>query len=209
MEQKWLDDVATEYYQKLEHTKVLPERGYFDFLGRYFSWSTLYGEPNSCIDVIRQLRKLHVARRTPAFKTLLEHMDAKVASFLHTDAEAPILGAWCKKYATFRPEVKTIQPEAFARYAAKTESKFTQSRADWMAAICEPIDVDTAEANVAKITSLSQLLRTPIVNPLPRDEPKLDHVVKGEGFVKGKETFEPTPANIKKRRAKRARKLSL
>jgi hypothetical protein len=209
MEKKWLDDVATEYHQKLEHKKVTKEEGCFDFLGRWFSWSTFYGEANSCIDVLRQLPKLHIGRRTPAFQTQLEHLDAKVASFLHTDADAPVLGAWCKKYASFRPGVSKIQPEAFTRYAAKTSSKFRQMRADWMAKMCYPIDVDTVEASIADIKSLSQLLKTPITNPIPRPEPKFDHVVRGHGLVKGKETFKPTPRTVTKARAKRARDCSL
>jgi hypothetical protein len=204
IEEKHLDAVAKEYYQELTYKRATPELGYFDFLGRYFSWSTFSGEPNSCIDVKRQMRKMHVAKRTNAFKTELLHMDAKVASLLHTDEHAPILGPWCKKYATFRKQVRNLQPESFVRYAAKTETKFTQFRADWMAGICEPMDVDTIEATIAGITSITQLLRIPITNPLPAEEPKYDHVIRGEGRIKGKKTFEPTPKKVKRSRAKRS-----
>jgi hypothetical protein len=81
------------------------ERG-VNFLARYYSPEVWNGSPDSMCDPKRQLSKFHTTIRLPAGVTPAEKLVEKAMSYVATDANTPIIGAFCTKALTmlsFKP----------------------------------------------------------------------------------------------------------
>jgi hypothetical protein len=87
---------------------AIVERGFrgVNFLARYYSPEVWEGSPDSMCDVKRQLSKLHTTVRLPANVTPEQKLVEKCMSYLATDGNTPVIGAFCKRVlllSTLRP----------------------------------------------------------------------------------------------------------
>jgi hypothetical protein len=77
--------------------EVVSRGGRVCFLGRVYGPGVWFGEPNSCCDVRRTLRKLHCTTRPDTVGAATVLAD-KAASLLVSDAETPLIGDICRKW---------------------------------------------------------------------------------------------------------------
>jgi len=110
-------DVPAEHYAATALTTgqvldaVTIKRGDNDvsFLARLYSPLVWFGDVNSMCDVRRQLSKLHVTSVLPSNITPIQKLAEKLASFILTDSNTPVLGDLCQvfvsKYSSFVPAV--------------------------------------------------------------------------------------------------------
>jgi len=74
------------------------QRGFrgVNFLARYYSPNIWYGDVNSMCDVKRQLSKFHTTVRLPENVMPEQKLVEKAMSYVATDGNTPVLGAFCK-----------------------------------------------------------------------------------------------------------------
>jgi hypothetical protein len=64
------------------------------FLARYYGPKVWFGSENSCCDIPRQLRKLHLTVTLPPNIDSMQKMRMKALGFWYTDRHTPVIGPW-------------------------------------------------------------------------------------------------------------------
>jgi hypothetical protein len=100
-----------------------------EFLARY--WMPWGGDPNSCANVARWMKKLHTTPRVPL--TPLEKLHEKCISIMATDSNTPILGEFARhalKFAKLPDADKIgIAQSWYAKF--DPEDQFPNEKMDW------------------------------------------------------------------------------
>jgi hypothetical protein len=182
--------VATATALGLVMKKVVKTRGMVvSFLGRWYgeAWE---GSPNSCVDIPRQLRKLHVSVDHQVEPE--EKMVQKAMSFAVTDPQTYIIGPWARKVLEICGTV--AQDHKLMTFWSKwsLDVQFPNKYADWMASETQnelDFNYSTFRKHLAKCTEPHHLLEFPLCAEPAYPQDSGVHV---NGELTG--SYEPTPS---------------
>lgn len=112
-------DLDTEKYERaakslglcLKCDVVKRDEGGVSFLNRQFGPEVWTGDPNSCCDILRQVRKFHVTATLPDNVTQWQKLLEKARSFKLSDANTPVIGEFVSRVLEIaQEEDETIFP---------------------------------------------------------------------------------------------------
>jgi len=146
------------------------QRGFrgVNFLARYYSPDVWYGDVNSMCDVKRQLSKFHTTVRLPENITPEQKLVEKAMSYVATDGNTPVLGAYCKRVlllSSYRPKSLLGVGNWWSKFDHSVQYP-NENVGGWMdveyAALFEQFDRSLFDLWLASSFTVEKLLQPPL-----------------------------------------------
>jgi hypothetical protein len=180
--------------QKLTAVAIARGSSGCKFLARYYGPEVWFGDENSCTDIARALRKIHLAPPLPESVTAQQKLYERCLGYSYTDAQTPFLGAFCSRVLTLTstraiPKYKRELQSWWAQYPS--DEQFPNKEADWMWDLVDTdlpgFDAERFKRDVASASTVGQLLTLRHYCELPQPTIAYSVVIDGE-------FHEPAPA---------------
>jgi len=173
LDPKTYTSMATAVGQKLTSTVIKRGDLGVEFLARKYGPNVWNGSTDSCCDIDRQLAKFHVSTVSDTFAGV--KLREKATSYILTDENTPIIGAFCRKVI----ELSSKAPVTRERYWAwswpeKADQYPNVNGLDWMNDLVVDYDVILFEKWLAGCKSIADLLSPPLLKIPPPVDAKVD-----------------------------------
>jgi len=179
------------------------ERG-VNFLARYYSPGVWEGAVDSMCDIKRQLAKFHTTGNLPSSVRAEAKLVEKSMSYVSSDANTPIIGAFCRRVltvSTFRP-TKLLGVGSWWSKFEDSEQYPNQNTDNWMEADFDvqfpEFDRVMFEKFMVTAFSVDQLLKPPLCCEIkPATPAKVDIVIDGDVLTSKPDNSGPsTPSTV-------------
>lgn len=194
VEPKYVDSAFKALGQVVKSNVIQKGKIGVNFLARYYGPGVWAGDPSSCCDIKRQLLKFHTTVNITGY-TPQAKMIEKCLAFYLTDANTPIIGAYCAKVLELADiDLRTLDPKKlnktivpyFARYP-RDEQFPNIDQGNWMIdylhSSCPEIDLNVATTWIAALTDLAAALAPPLLTHADPPDPVVDEDVVVDGTI--------------------------
>jgi hypothetical protein len=181
---------------------VVVQRGFrgVNFLARYYSPNIWYGDVNSMCDVKRQLSKFHTTVRLPKNVKPEQKLVEKAMSYVATDGNTPVLGAFCQRVllrSPYRPKSLLGIGNWWAKFEASVQYP-NQNVDGWMdvefTALFAEFDRSQFDKWLASTGPVEELLCPPVCAEPRAAQPGGAAVVVDEDVVPAKTETNTVPS---------------
>jgi hypothetical protein len=176
-----------------------------NFLARYYASTVWTGCTDSMCDAKRQLSKFHVTVRLPEGCTPEQKLVEKCMSYLATDSNTPVIGAFCKRVlllSTYRPRVLLGIGNWWSKFEESVQ--YPNRNVDgWMDVEFDnnfpEFDRDQFDRWLVKTECMSQILSAPLCAEPRAATPALVDVVVDDQVIPARKEPKPTPKEPKRK----------